>query len=63
MPAPEILHQLVAKFEENRAAYRSGKYNEAQRRSRSSSPTTRSTPIYQLYGLADEEIQIVKGSK
>jgi len=32
MPAPEIIHQLVAKFEENRDAYRSGKYNEAQLR-------------------------------
>ena len=32
MPAPEIIHQLVAKFEENREAYRSGKYNEAQLR-------------------------------
>ncbi len=32
MPAPEIIHQLVAKFEMNRTAYRSGKYNEAQLR-------------------------------
>jgi len=32
MPAPEIIHQLVARFEENRDAYRSGKYNEAQLR-------------------------------
>ena len=32
MPAPAIIHQLVAKFEENRAAYRSGKYNEARLR-------------------------------
>ena len=32
MPAPETIHQLVAKFEENRAAYRSGKYNEARLR-------------------------------
>ncbi|KAF0110493.1 MAG: hypothetical protein FD147_1639, partial [Chloroflexi bacterium] len=32
MPAPETIHQLVARFEENRAAYRSGKYNEAQLR-------------------------------
>ena len=32
MPAPEIIHQLVAKFEENREAYRSGKYNEARLR-------------------------------
>ncbi len=32
MPAPEIIHQLVARFTENRAAYRSGKYNEAQLR-------------------------------
>ncbi len=32
MPAPKIIHQLVARFEENRDAYRSGKYNEAQLR-------------------------------
>ncbi|HNR01722.1 MAG TPA: TaqI-like C-terminal specificity domain-containing protein [Anaerolineaceae bacterium] len=32
MPAPEIIHQLVAKFNENREAYRSGKYNEARLR-------------------------------
>ena len=32
MPAPEIIHQLVATFEQNRDAYRSGKYNEARLR-------------------------------
>ncbi len=32
MPAPEIIHQLVAQFTHNREAYRSGKYNEAQLR-------------------------------
>ena len=32
MPAPEIIHQLVQKFDENREAYRSGKYNEARLR-------------------------------
>ena len=32
MPAPDSIRQLVAKFEENRAAYRSGKYNEARLR-------------------------------
>jgi hypothetical protein len=32
MPAPEIIHQLVAKFAENREAYRSDKYKEAQLR-------------------------------
>jgi hypothetical protein len=32
MPAPEIIHQLVTKFAENREAYRSGKYNEARLR-------------------------------
>ncbi len=32
MPAPEIIYQLVAKFEENREAYRSGRYNEARLR-------------------------------
>ena len=32
MPAPEIIHQLVANFEQNRESYRSGKYNEARLR-------------------------------
>ena len=32
MPAPESIKQLVDKFKENREAYRSGKYNEAQLR-------------------------------
>ena len=32
MPAPEIIIQLVEKFEMNRDAYRSGRYNEAQLR-------------------------------
>jgi hypothetical protein len=32
MSAPEIIHQLVSRFEENRESYRSGKYNEAQLR-------------------------------
>lgn len=32
MPAPEIIHELVAKFSDNRDAYRSGRYNEAQLR-------------------------------
>ena len=32
MPAPEIIHQLVQKFDENREAYHSGKYNEARLR-------------------------------
>ncbi len=32
MPAPESIQQLVAKFEEHRESYRSGRYNEAQMR-------------------------------
>jgi len=32
MPAPDSIRQLVVKFDENREAYRSGKYNEAQLR-------------------------------
>ncbi|MDO9128796.1 MAG: type I restriction enzyme HsdR N-terminal domain-containing protein [Anaerolineales bacterium] len=32
MPAPEIICQLVERFEQNREAYRSGKYNETQLR-------------------------------
>jgi type I restriction-modification system DNA methylase subunit len=32
MPAPEIIQQLVARFEQNRRAYTSGRYNEAELR-------------------------------
>ena len=32
MAAPEIIYQLIANFEQNREAYRSGKYNEARLR-------------------------------
>ncbi|CAG1013013.1 partial Type IIS restriction enzyme Eco57I, partial [Anaerolineales bacterium] len=32
MTAPEIIHQLVKRFDEHRDAYRSGKYNETQLR-------------------------------
>ncbi len=32
MPAPEIIHQLVRRFDDNRDAYRSTNYNEAQLR-------------------------------
>ena len=32
MPAPEIIHQLVQRFEDNLPAYRSGHYNETQLR-------------------------------
>jgi hypothetical protein len=32
MPAPEIIRQLIQRFEDNRLSYRSGKYNETQLR-------------------------------
>jgi hypothetical protein len=32
MPAPASLNDLVERFDRNRAAYRSGQYNEAQTR-------------------------------
>ena len=32
MPAPDVVHQLVKRFEENLDSYRSGKYNETQLR-------------------------------
>jgi hypothetical protein len=32
MTAPEIIHQLVKRFDEHRETYRSGKYNETQLR-------------------------------
>jgi hypothetical protein len=33
MSAPDSIHQLVDRFEEQRAAYHAGKYNETQLRS------------------------------
>ncbi len=32
MPAPEIIHQLIHRFEDNLPSYRSGHYNETQLR-------------------------------
>ena len=32
MPAPDIIHDLIKRFDEHRESYRSGKYNETQLR-------------------------------
>nr|MDQ3007169.1 restriction endonuclease subunit M [Chloroflexota bacterium] len=32
MPAPDIIHNLIKRFEQHRDAYRSGRYNETQLR-------------------------------
>ncbi|MBA4420604.1 MAG: hypothetical protein C0391_05605 [Anaerolinea sp.] len=52
MPAPEIIHNLVKRFEENRDAYRSGKY-----KAREIDPTDREIDrlVYELYGLTEDE--------
>ena len=51
MPVPEIIRQLVQRFEYNKNAYRDPAYLEAQ--------TDRL--VYELYGLSEEEIKIVEG--
>jgi hypothetical protein len=56
MPAPEIIHKLVARFKENREGYRSGKYNEPQLRYRLIYQR-----VYELYGLTEDDIRIVEG--
>ena len=56
MPAPEIIHKLVAKFEENREGYRSGKYNEARLRQEFLDPFFEALgwDVYNKGGLAPE---------
>jgi len=60
MPAPEIIHQLVAKFEENREAYRSGKYNEARLRQEFLDPFFEALgwDVYNKSGLAPEYAEV-----
>jgi len=50
MPVPEIIRQLVQRFEYNKNAYRDPAYLEAQLRL-----------VYELYGLTEEEIKRVEG--
>ncbi len=61
MPAPAIIHQLVAKFEENRAAYRSGKYNEARLRQEFLDPffAALGWDVYNEKGVAPEYADVI----
>ena len=51
MPAPENIHQLVKRFEDNRDSYRSGKYESTDRGI--------DKLVYELYGLTEKGIKIV----
>jgi len=61
---PSIVAELVETFDRNIEAYRSQKYNEAQLRrefiDKLTSPTNKLTISYDLYGLTEEKIKIVK---
>ena len=61
MPAPEIIHQLVTRFEENRDAYRSGKYNEAQLRQEFLNPFFEALgwDMYNRNGYAPENREVI----
>lgn len=61
MPAPEVIKQLVAKFEENREAYRSGKYNEARLRQEFLDKffIALGWDVYNEHGLAPEYAEVV----
>jgi len=61
MPAPEIIHQLIENFSENREGYRSGKYNEAQLRLEFLNPFFEALgwDIYNKNGWAPENRDVV----
>jgi hypothetical protein len=64
MPMPDIIRQLVERFEQHRDAYRSGRYNETQLRREFLDPFFEALGCYvfnELYGLTEEEIKIVEG--
>ncbi len=54
MSIPAAIQELVERFQNNRDAYRSAAYNEAQCRQEFINP-------YALYGLTEDEIKIVRG--
>ena len=76
MTAPKEIKKLVERFQENRDAYCSSAYNEAQARhefidpfghkksllQRQSDATDRQIDqlVYELYGLTDDETRIVE---
>ncbi len=77
MPIPDIIRDLVGRFDDNKGAYRSHAYNEAQLRQEFLNPFEREQLereiaatdsqidrlVYELYGLTEEEIKIVEGEK
>ncbi len=82
MTTPEIIQQLVKRFEEHKETYRSGKYNETELMREFFDPFFEAlgwdvfnkqgyaeiylgidSLIYELYGLSEEEIQIVEGGQ
>jgi hypothetical protein len=50
MTAPEIIHQLVKRFDKHRNTYRSGKYNETQLRRELLDP-------FEFYLLREDKIR------
>jgi hypothetical protein len=71
--ALDALQRLVARFDQNRDAYLSGSYNETQLRKAKTPHEQESIKrhiaatdgqidalVYELYGLKEEEIQIVE---
>lgn len=62
MTTPEIIHQLVGRFEAHKETYRSGRYNETQlRREVKSTDRAIDRLVYELYGMNEEKIRIVEG--
>jgi hypothetical protein len=59
MAVPEIIVELVQRFDQPRSAYRSGEYNEMQLRCAVDRQID--ALVYELYGLTGEEIRLVEG--
>jgi len=60
MPAPAEIRKLVERFEVNLDTYRGGGYNETLLRRDFLDPLF-DRLAYELYGLAEEEIEVVEG--
>ena len=58
MTTPDIIQQLVQRFEEHKETYRSGKYNETQLGCENEGIDSLD---YELYWLNEEEFGIVEG--
>jgi hypothetical protein len=64
MPAPDIIQQLVQRFEDNLSTYRSGHYDETQlQRQIDLTDHEIDRLVYDLYELTAEEIKIVEADK